>query len=176
MAKPENTSTEDFSKKIVSHQSSDDDLLDPYYLHHSDTPGSLLVSQVLTGDNYVSWSRSMRIALDIKNKLGFIDGSIQKPESEDPKLLRKWRRNNGIVLAWILNSVSKEIYASLLYGETAAEIWKDLEERFQQSNAPNSKNLSAASRFCSLHPRTAKCWPLLHQAQRNLGGTQQSSP
>lgn len=35
---------------------------DLYYLHSSDGPGLALVSQTLTGDNYATWSRSMRIA------------------------------------------------------------------------------------------------------------------
>ncbi|KAL5760819.1 hypothetical protein ACOSQ2_019657 [Xanthoceras sorbifolium] len=49
----------------------------PFYLHHSDSPGLVLVSQQLTSDNYASWSRAMLIALSVKNKLGFIDGVIK---------------------------------------------------------------------------------------------------
>ena len=59
----------------------------PYYLHHSDNPGIVLVSQVLTGDNYTSWSRAMMIALSVKNKLGFINGSLVKPNESDQNLL-----------------------------------------------------------------------------------------
>ncbi|KAK2655209.1 hypothetical protein Ddye_008261 [Dipteronia dyeriana] len=36
----------------------------------------------LSGDNYASWSRAMSIALSVKNKLGFINGSISKPEGQ----------------------------------------------------------------------------------------------
>lgn len=59
-----------------------DDPLSPYFLHHLDSP-SILVSQPLTDDNYSSWSRSMSIALSVKNKLGFINGSITKPNGND---------------------------------------------------------------------------------------------
>ncbi|KAL5857311.1 hypothetical protein ACOSQ3_004769 [Xanthoceras sorbifolium] len=52
----------------------------PFYLHHSNNPGLVLVSEQLTGDNYASWSRAMLIALSVKNKLCFIDGSILKPK------------------------------------------------------------------------------------------------
>ena len=31
-----------------------DDPLNPYFLHHSDSPGLILVSQLLTGENYAS--------------------------------------------------------------------------------------------------------------------------
>ena len=113
-----------------------DDPLSPFFLHHSDSPGLILVSQSLTGDNYASWSRAMQIALSVKNKLGFIDGSIQKPEGNDLNLLQSWTRNNNMVISWILNSVSKEISASVLFSEFASEIWNDLRDRFQQSNGP----------------------------------------
>ncbi|XP_073023649.1 uncharacterized protein [Primulina eburnea] len=117
-------------------QSAIDDLTSPYFLHHSDNPGLTLVSHVLTGENYVFWSRAMKIALSVKNKLGFIDRSVAKPPSNELNLLNYWSRNNNIVISWILNSVSKEISASILFSESAAEIWEDLRERFQQSNGP----------------------------------------
>ncbi|EXC16177.1 hypothetical protein L484_024345 [Morus notabilis] len=89
-----------------------------------------------TGDNYASWSRAMMIALSVKNKLGFIDGSITKPEGTDLNLLSSWIRNNNMVISWILNSVSKEISARSLFAEFAFEIWFDFKDRFQQSNDP----------------------------------------
>lgn len=64
----------------------------------------------------------MLIALCVKNKLGFIDGSIIKPTITDV-LLRAWIRNNNVVISWILNSVSKEISASVMYSESAHDIW-----------------------------------------------------
>lgn len=113
-----------------------DDTVSPYYLHHSDSPGLVLVSQPLTGDNFTSWYRAMIIALSVKNKLGFVDGSISKPIDSDSNLLSSWKRNNNIVISWILNSVSKDISASIIFAESASEIWQDLKDRFMQSNGP----------------------------------------
>ena len=76
----------------------------------------------------------MLIALSVKNKLGFVDGAISKPSGNDSELLNSWLRNNNIVIAWILNSVSKEIFASVLYSDSVFEIWCDLKDRFEQSN------------------------------------------
>lgn len=78
----------------------------------------------------------MMIALSVKNKLGFIDGSISRPSTADPDLLTSWIRNNNIVISWILNSVSKEISASIIFSDSANEFWIDLRDRFQQSNGP----------------------------------------
>ena len=129
-------STEQRGSGGVNGKSAIDDPLSPYFLHHSDSPGMILVSQLLNGDNYSSWSRSMSIALSVKNKLGFVDGTIVKPSGTDLLLLNSWVRNNNIVISWILNSVSKEISASILFSDSAVEIWNDLRERFQQSNGP----------------------------------------
>lgn len=60
-----------------------DDRMSPYYIHHSDNPGFILVSQPLIGENYPSWSRSMLIALSVKNKAGFVDGAILEPHGVD---------------------------------------------------------------------------------------------
>ena len=107
--------TSNASKSGKSTKSAIDEPLSPYFLHHFDDPGLVLVSQPLTGDNYASWNRAMLIALSIKNKLGFINGSIEKPEANDLNLLNSWIRNNNLVISWILNSVSKEISASIIF-------------------------------------------------------------
>lgn len=78
----------------------------------------------------------MKIALYVRNKLGFIDGACAKPSDTDVSLLNYWIRINNIVISWILNSVSKEISASVLFSDSAASIWDDLKERFQLSNVP----------------------------------------
>jgi hypothetical protein len=54
------------------------------YLHHGDSPGSILVTQLLTSDNYYTRSQSMFMALIAKNKLQFINGALPKPHSSDP--------------------------------------------------------------------------------------------
>jgi hypothetical protein len=56
----------------------------PFFLHHGDNPGTVIVSQPLYGDNFITWRRSMMMALVAKNKFGFVDGSIPKPSHTDP--------------------------------------------------------------------------------------------
>ncbi|XP_022152756.1 uncharacterized protein LOC111020399 [Momordica charantia] len=105
----------------------------PYFLHHSDNTSLVLVSDPLTNENYTSWSRSMLIALTVKNKVGFVDGSIVRPTGD---LLHSWIICNNVVISWILNSLSKEISASILFSDSAREIWLDLKERFEKQNRP----------------------------------------
>ncbi|XP_042977221.1 uncharacterized protein LOC122308118 [Carya illinoinensis] len=86
-----------------------DDSSSSYYLHPSDNPGALLVSEIFSGDNYVAWSRSITIALTVKNKVAFIDGSLPQPNPANVRLKTAWLRANNLVLSWLMNSIAKEI-------------------------------------------------------------------
>ncbi|XP_033142562.1 uncharacterized protein LOC117132479 [Brassica rapa] len=108
----------------------------PYYLHSSDHAGLVLVSDRLTsGAEFHSWRRSVRMALNVRNKLGFIDGSIPKPP-DNHRDSGSWSRCNDMVATWLLNSVSKKIGQSLLFMSTAEAIWKNILSRFKQDDAP----------------------------------------
>lgn len=73
--------------------------------------------------------------LSSKLKLGFVDGSYEQPEPTSA-LLVHWTRFNHMVISWLLNSVSSDIRNSVVYLNTASMIWKDLENRYSQSNMP----------------------------------------
>ncbi|KHN22843.1 hypothetical protein glysoja_020773, partial [Glycine soja] len=111
----------------------------PFILHSSDHPGIALVSHPLTGDNYNSWKKAMRMALHGKNKYGFVDGSIPEP-ALGHSTHALWHRNDSIVdsivSSWLLNSLSKEMQVSILHCSSAKAIWDDLQERFEQQNGP----------------------------------------
>ncbi|XP_074264214.1 uncharacterized protein LOC141586778 [Silene latifolia] len=106
---------------------------DPLYIHHSDIPGVKLVGSLFEGSGYGGWKRAMLIALSAKNKIGFIDGTIPKPAAS-ASTAKNWQRCNDIVFSWILNSVSPDIAKSILYSATAEVAWRELEERFGQTN------------------------------------------
>lgn len=118
-----------------------DDPSSVYYLHPSEGSGLVLVSQPLSGDNYNSWSRAFLVAITIKNKLGFLDGTVSLPENPSPILQNAWIRNNNLVFSWIYNSLSKEIQASILYTTSAKSAWDELRTRFMQSNGPRQFQL-----------------------------------
>lgn len=108
----------------------------PYSLHNNDHAGLVLVSDRLTtASDFHSWRRSVLMALNVRNKLGFIDGTISKPP-ENHREYGAWSRCNDIVATWLMNSVSKTIGQSLLYISTAEGIWKNLLSRFKQDDAP----------------------------------------
>ncbi|GKV29747.1 hypothetical protein SLEP1_g38646 [Rubroshorea leprosula] len=84
----------------------------PFYLHHSAGPGTTLVTQLMTGNNYPTWSRAITMAFEAKNKLGFVDGTIPEP-SATSATYTIWKRCNSMVLSWLLNAITKEIANSV---------------------------------------------------------------
>ncbi|XP_022004456.1 uncharacterized protein LOC110902021 [Helianthus annuus] len=72
-----------------------------------------------------------------KNKIGFVDGTINKPEKTDKKYMN-WMRCDAMIKGWLTTAMEKEIRASVKYANTAAEIWKDLHEIFGKESAPRT--------------------------------------
>lgn len=117
-----------------------DNVHSPFFLHSADHPGRSIVTHTLDGSNYNNWSIAMRMSLDAKNKLSFVDGSLPRPDTTDSSF-KIWSRCNSMVKSWILNVVNQEIYDSILYYVDAAEMWNDLFLRFKVSNLPRKYQL-----------------------------------
>ncbi|KAH7516887.1 hypothetical protein JRO89_XSUnG0155100 [Xanthoceras sorbifolium] len=108
-------------------------LPDPLVLHHSDTPGLTLVNTPLDGRNYRKWSRSMRLSLNAKNKLGLIDETEKAPPATNARY-PLWQRCNDLVITWILHSIQPDIARNLIFSNTVAAVWSDLHDRFSQGD------------------------------------------
>ncbi|GKA67147.1 putative LTR copia-type gag-polypeptide [Tanacetum coccineum] len=109
----------------------------PLHLHAFDYPKQMHVNDVLTDKNYNDWEHEMMNFMFVKNKTGFIDGSIKKPEIKSDKYL-PWIRCDALIKGWLTTTMEKEIRNSVKYAKTAAEIWKDLKERFGKESVPKA--------------------------------------
>jgi hypothetical protein len=109
------------------------DILNPYFMHPNENPSNVLATPLLSGPNYHSWSRSVIVALRSKNKMHFINGALPRPDDDDRDSIA-WDRCNTMIISWISNSVEPEISQSILWMDTAAEIWKELKDRFYQGD------------------------------------------
>ncbi|XP_070014847.1 uncharacterized protein [Nicotiana sylvestris] len=104
----------------------------PLYLQPCDTPSSFLISIQLTGsENYALWSRSMKIGLIGKSKLGFVNGRCIK-DKFDRSLHELWEKCNAIVLSWIMNAVSTELLSGIIYKSSAHKVWTDLKDKYDK--------------------------------------------
>ncbi|CAN1266800.1 Retrovirus-related Pol polyprotein from transposon TNT 1-94 [Linum perenne] len=98
-----------------------DHYANPLYLSPGDNLSVPIVSIKLSNDNYHIWSRSIKVALSIKNKTAFVDGSLPAPE------------------------ITAQ---SLISYDSAAAIWKDLKQRFSQCDAIRVADLQARIASC----------------------------
>ncbi|XP_012828841.1 PREDICTED: uncharacterized protein LOC105950068 [Erythranthe guttata] len=114
--------------------------LDPssyYYFHHSDNSSLSLSSQLLNGENWATWSKSVEIAFSVRNKLGFIDGRFKKPsKATHPEEYHLWERANHILISWFSHFVSSDLIPNVLFAPTAQHVWEDFRARFSQGNLP----------------------------------------
>jgi len=111
------------------------------YLHPSDVPGSLSIEIQLKGmENYMLWSRAMKLALLGRNKLGFIDGFVTRNIYEGD-LQRRWDRCNAIVVSWLMSSVQSDLLSGILFRSDAYLVWNDLKERFDKVNNSRAYHL-----------------------------------
>ncbi|GJW06962.1 ribonuclease H-like domain-containing protein [Tanacetum coccineum] len=108
------------------------DISDPLHLHPNDTTALTVVSIKLKGtENYQVWSCAMLLALEGKNKIGFIDGSCKRSK-DDEVLGKQWDRVNAIVLGWILNSISEELFLGQIFSKRAKHVWEELKETYDK--------------------------------------------
>ena len=94
----------------------------PFFLPANENPGFMLTSQPLTGpESYMSWARSVFLALSSRNKFGFVDRSIAELDSSS-SLYNSWSRCNTIVLSWLTNSLSLDLKGSVMYINNARDL------------------------------------------------------
>lgn len=60
-----------------------EDCNSPYFMQYSDQPDVAIVLDLLVGTNYSSWSKAILMALTVKNRVSFINGSIVAPSEVD---------------------------------------------------------------------------------------------
>ncbi|GJQ99670.1 ribonuclease H-like domain-containing protein [Tanacetum coccineum] len=101
-------------------------------LHPNDTTALTVVSIKLKGtENYQVWSCAMLLALEGKNKIGFIDGSCKRSNTNEV-LGKQWDKVNAIVLGWILNSISEKLFLGQIFSKRAKHVWEELKETYDK--------------------------------------------
>ena len=107
-----------------------EDISNPLFLHHAESPRAMLVSEPLIGEKYHAWAHSMKKALTAKNKFGFVNGSItlSSPLVKTLATVDAWIHYDNIVGSWLIKAVSPQIRVSITYKDTTLEIWNDLKD------------------------------------------------
>ena len=117
---PENTnfSTSSTSTNAAVINTNPKDPASPYFLNKNDGLGTLLTNHLLTTENYHSKAQTVRRALRIKKKLGFIDGSLCELDNPSDPIYETWLECNDMVINWLQNAMSLELKDIVVYVET----------------------------------------------------------
>lgn len=110
-------------------------------MHPFDGPLSISVPKLQGPSVYRSWKRSFEIQLSSKRKLDFVHGTITR-STDDVTNAIQWDTCNNLVISWIHNNVSESIRKSILYVESASEIWHQLEKHFSVTNGSQKYKLN----------------------------------
>nr|GEY03687.1 hypothetical protein [Tanacetum cinerariifolium] len=102
----------------------------------------LLGGAPISWNNFHRWSRNIKMALGVKLKLGFIDGSCVKPASDHDDLQR-WIRCDYMVTCWILNSMVTELSDAFLYAQSACELWLGYPDWYKGKKAKKNNRFAA---------------------------------
>ncbi|XP_047306290.1 uncharacterized protein LOC124909677 [Impatiens glandulifera] len=114
--------------------------VDPLNLHGADNPNPVLSAITLTRVNYFSWTKSIKLSLQAKVKLGFLDGNCVKPEDDDGAT--QWMVVDAMVRSWILNTISKEIRANFEGTITTQDLWQEVKAHYEGNNEPTLYGLA----------------------------------
>ncbi|XP_074369748.1 uncharacterized protein LOC141711242 [Apium graveolens] len=117
------------------------DMQNPLFLHPSDGPLSIAVTKLQGSSDYRTWKISMEIQLAAKRKLGFVTGKEARSLTDITDGVQ-WDTCNNLVISWLHNNVFDNIRKYILFLNSACEIWRQLERRFQLTNGSRKYKLS----------------------------------
>ncbi|GAA0157784.1 hypothetical protein LIER_14974 [Lithospermum erythrorhizon] len=72
----------------------------------------------------------MMIALEARDKLGFLTGEVEIP-TENSTSYKQWRKVNSTFISWIMNAMTSEIF---VFAKDAKVSWNEIKESFEGSN------------------------------------------
>lgn len=97
------------------------DRVSPEYLHPLDYPRQMHVNETLNNNNYLDWLQEMENFLFTKNKIGFVDGTLQKPEKTHANYMT-WLRCDAMIKGWLDTSMENDVRSSVKYASIGEDI------------------------------------------------------
>ncbi|XP_070681921.1 uncharacterized protein [Malus domestica] len=92
-----------------------------------------LCSVLLNEFNYLPWSRAVSLALGGKGKLGFVNGSVEAPDSSS-STYNAWLCKDQLVMSLLLNTMEKHVAEIFSYSNSAHDLWKALQDMYGNQN------------------------------------------
>lgn len=96
-------------------------------IHQDNTP--LISGITLDEDNFPLWSNLMEMRIGARNKMGYLDGTIQKPNPSEATYAT-WVTENNKVKNWLIDAMSPSLMQRFIRLPTAAAIWEAVAKTF----------------------------------------------
>jgi gag-polypeptide of LTR copia-type len=97
-------------------------------------PFSYQIPLKLNNENYLSWKYLVLPHVRGHDLLGFLDGSQPAPSESTSTgvnpAYKIWSRQDQLLLAWLLSSISESVVSQVVHCTTSADLWKELQSRF----------------------------------------------
>lgn len=68
--------------------------------------------------------QSIKMVIDGKVKLGYLTGETEEPVATHPVSHKKWKSENSLVMAWLVNSMEPSVGKTYLFLPMAKDIWE----------------------------------------------------
>ncbi|KAI7734940.1 hypothetical protein M8C21_006731 [Ambrosia artemisiifolia] len=100
--------------------------------------------------NYPSWSKQMWSLVFSHEMMGFIDGSINRPQKNEHEDFM-WKRSDVLVQGWIYGSLSEDVMATIVDLNTAHDVWMMLKKNYTTPPALLSGVPNEFDKYIELH-------------------------
>lgn len=87
-----------------------------------------LTVEKLNGRNFWKWPQSIKVVIDGKGKLGYLNNDTKRPNNA--KLLTTWNSENSMITAWLVNSIKPSTGKTYLFLHTAKDVWEAIKETY----------------------------------------------
>ena len=93
----------------------------------------------MNNQNFLQWSWFALMVIRGQGHLGYVDGSMKKPDPRDPSF-GTWDAQNSMVMVWIVNSMEEDIKESYLYYSTTQDPFGfQISAEISNQSSPSSK-------------------------------------
>ncbi|KAM1302363.1 hypothetical protein ACFX2H_013302 [Malus domestica] len=117
----------------VNHDEETQHSLSPNFSDVEDNTNQRLCSFLLNEFNYLPWSRALSLALEGRGKLGFVNGSVEAPNSSSTTY-SAWLCKDQLVMSLLLNTMKKHVAEIFSYYNSSLDLWKALQDMYGNQN------------------------------------------
>ncbi|MCI00064.1 hypothetical protein A2U01_0021080, partial [Trifolium medium] len=106
--------------------------------YHENHPVQITTNR-MNGGNYFRWSRSVRMYLRGRGKIGYITRDKKQPDKKGADF-NTWDAENSMVMTWLVNSMTEEISANYLCYATAKDLWDNVSQMYSDLENQSQKS------------------------------------